>query len=110
VIQINPDLAYIIVVNVFNVSEGQADKLIALAVEGTENVISKADGFVSSSFHKSLDGKNVVNYAQWKTIDNLQQSMRQPGIQTMMQEMSKIAIASPGIYTVSTIVENNKAI
>lgn len=35
-----------------------------------ETFLSKQPGCISSSLHKSFDGKNLINYAQWETADH----------------------------------------
>ncbi len=53
-------------VNVFTVSPENQQKLVDTLIETTEQWVKHLPGFVSASFHKSLDGTWVVNYAQWK--------------------------------------------
>ena len=52
-------------VNVFIVDEDRQDELIRILSAATDDFVSTQPGFISTSFHKGLDGKTVVNYAQW---------------------------------------------
>ena len=45
-VTINPDSAYVTVVNVFTVAPDKADELLAIAVATTQSTISKMPGFV----------------------------------------------------------------
>ena len=42
-------------------------ELIDLMIDALETTTKHQPGFVSASFHKSLDGTRVFNYAQWRT-------------------------------------------
>ncbi len=41
-------------------------RLITAIVAEVERWVCKRAGFVSSTFHASHDGKNVISYEQWK--------------------------------------------
>ena len=53
----------------FQTEPAKQGSLIAAIVGEVERWIQHRPGFVSSTFHASLDGKHVVNYAQWRTED-----------------------------------------
>lgn len=106
---INAEFPYVTVVNVFTVQPDKADELIATAVATTQSTLSRMAGFVSSSFHKSLDGQQVVNYAQWESQTSLQASMQQPAVQQMLQAMGQLATAAPNLYKVTAVVESNQS-
>ncbi|GAP98041.1 antibiotic biosynthesis monooxygenase family protein [Leptolyngbya sp. NIES-2104] len=42
-------------------------ELIDLMIDVLETTTKHHSGFISASFHKSLDGTRVFNYAQWRT-------------------------------------------
>lgn len=50
----------------FDVEPSQQGPLIAAIVGEVERWVCQRPGFVSSTFHASIDGKHVLNYAQWK--------------------------------------------
>jgi len=50
---------------VFHVQPTRARSLADGIVSEVERWVSTLPGFVSSTFHVSLDGTRVVNYAQW---------------------------------------------
>ena len=54
------------VILVFKVEPEKQQALIDVGINNSQKVMEKKPGFISSSFHKSFDGKSVVNYAQWE--------------------------------------------
>jgi quinol monooxygenase YgiN len=64
--------APVTLINVFTVEPAQQEKLIELLKEGTDSLFSKQPGFVAASFHKSLDGRRVVNYGQWQSLKDIE--------------------------------------
>lgn len=63
--------------NVFTVNPENQEKLLTLLTEATEQVMRNLPGFISANIHKSVDGKKVVNYAQWKSEYDFQ-AMKNP--------------------------------
>ena len=57
-------------VNVFHVQPENQQALADLLIEMTERTMRHRPGFVSVNVHKSHDGKRVVNYAQWRSMDD----------------------------------------
>lgn len=51
----------------FEIDPTRQDALIQAIVAEAERWIRHRPGFVSSTFHASLDGRHMVNYAQWAT-------------------------------------------
>ncbi len=51
----------------FEVEPDRQHALIAAIVAEVERWVRHRPGFVSSTFHGSLDGRHVLNYAQWRT-------------------------------------------
>ncbi len=51
----------------FNVEPAKQDALIRAIVAEVERWVRQRHGFVSSTFHASIDGHHVLNYAQWRT-------------------------------------------
>lgn len=51
----------------FEVDPAKQDALIAAIVSEVERWVRHRPGFVSSTFHASLDGRHMLNYAQWSS-------------------------------------------
>src|ERR1700676_609437 len=63
-------------INMFTVEPANQRRLVELLTEATEVSVGRAPGFVSASLHRSTDGTKVTMYAQWRSIDVYQGSVR----------------------------------
>jgi heme-degrading monooxygenase HmoA len=82
-------------VNVFTVKPENQEKLVTLLTDATEQVMRNLPGFVSANIHRSLDGKRVVNYAQWKSDDDFQAMKANPEAGRHMKAAAAIAEFDP---------------
>jgi heme-degrading monooxygenase HmoA len=82
-------------VNVFTVKPENQEKLVTLLTDATEQVMRNLPGFVSANIHRSLDGKRVVNYAQWKSEDDFQAMKSDPEAQKHMKAVADLAEFDP---------------
>lgn len=94
----------ITLINTFTVEPENQEQLVELLVKITEDVMCKRPGFIAANLHKSLDGKQVANYAQWRSVENFEDMLK--FIQTnerhryLRAEVSKIATMNPYLYEV----------
>ena len=64
--------------------------------------MSKLPGYVSANLHKGLDGRHVVNYAQWRTREDFEAMLRNPGAMPHMKVATELATSvAPGLYIVA---------
>jgi antibiotic biosynthesis monooxygenase (ABM) superfamily enzyme len=63
-------------INVFTVEPEKHLELLELLKETTENIMSKLPGYISASIHLSFDKKTVTNYAQWESLEDFQNMLR----------------------------------
>src|SRR5262245_46331292 len=68
---IRPNSDNVRLMNVCTVEPRNQERLIQLLTEGTETLVSRQPGYISASFHKSKDGRKVINYAQWKNTKDI---------------------------------------
>ena len=54
-----------------------ADAVLALMAERAA-FMARQPGFVSIRLHRSLDGKRIVNYIQWKSVEQLHSAHASP--------------------------------
>jgi quinol monooxygenase YgiN len=71
-ITIRENAGVVTLINVFTVEPGDQEKLLQMLKESTETVFSKLPGYVSASFHKSRDGRRIVNYGQWRSPQDIE--------------------------------------
>lgn len=92
--------AVIALINVFTVQPLNQQRLVDLLVRATDEFVSRAPGFLSSSLHRSFDGTKVTMYAQWRSIEDYEVMRRDPGPRPFLEEALTIAKFDPGIYEV----------
>ncbi|RUT67923.1 antibiotic biosynthesis monooxygenase [Flavobacterium cupreum] len=81
-------------VSLFTVAPEKQDELINLLVSCTDEFIASCPGFISATYHKSLDGNNVALYAQYENMEAFQGVINSEGGKRMITEGSKIALSS----------------
>ncbi|GLV58012.1 antibiotic biosynthesis monooxygenase [Dictyobacter sp. S3.2.2.5] len=94
------DRPVITVVNVFTVEPENQQRLIDLLIKAINVAIRHMPGYVSANLHKSLDGRNVVNYAQWRSQEDIDTMMKDGTVQELMQDVQKLATAASQLYQV----------
>jgi heme-degrading monooxygenase HmoA len=90
-ISIRPDSEIVTLINVFAVEPDDQEKLIRLLREGTETLMSKQSGYISASFHKSTDGRRVINYAQWRSPRDIEAFRAKPEIGEYFKRVREVA-------------------
>ena len=88
-------------INHIKVEAKHQDALIRAMIEQRENNIAGQPGFISSTIHRSEDGKNVINYVQWTTKELLDAAHERPEFQRMQETYKHYVIdARPLIYSI----------
>jgi quinol monooxygenase YgiN len=90
----------VILINVFTVEPANQQRLIDLLFQATDEFVSRAPGFLSSTLHRSLDGTKVTMYAQWNSVEDYEAMRRNPGPLPFLQEALAIAKFEPGMYEI----------
>lgn len=73
-------------VSLFTVAPERQDELLDLLISCTDEFISSCPGFISASYHKSLDGKNVALYAQYESMEAFRGVINSEGGKRMVSE------------------------
>ena len=90
-------------INVFTVTPEKQMELIDLLTQATDSSVRHVPGFIAASLHRSLDGRKVTMYAQWRSIEDYQ-AMRQNAVAVpYLQQALAIAAFDPGMYEVVEI-------
>lgn len=87
-------------INVFTVNPDDQQKLVDLLTRATSESVTKIEGFVSSSLHRSLDGTKVTMYAQWSSQEAYQNMRNNSTASPFLTEALKISTFEPGMYEV----------
>lgn len=94
----------ITLINIFTVEPDNQQRLVELLVKITEDVMCKLSGFISANIHKSLNGKQAANYAQWGSVENVEDMLKSiksnERYQYLHAEVLNIAKLNPVLYEV----------
>lgn len=89
---VNNANGYCTLINVFTVAPEKQMDLVHLLNEASETVMSKLPGYVSASIHLGDDHKTVTNYAQWATLEDYQNALKNEDAMTHMKQAAAAAI------------------
>ena len=87
-------------INVFTVTPQKQQELVELLTKATEESVRHAPGFLSARLHRSLDGKKVTMYAQWRSDEDYQAMRKDPAPLPYLKRALEIAEFEPGMYEV----------
>ncbi len=59
-------------INTLTVKPEKQQEVLDYLRHMTEEAVVQAPGFISANFHPSKDGTKVINYAQWRSLEDLQ--------------------------------------
>ncbi len=91
-------------INVFTVEPEKQQALVALLIEATEQTMKRMPGFISANIHRSLDGKKVVNYAQWQSKKAFEAMRSDPKAGVHMKAAADLARFEPILCEVSDAI------
>lgn len=101
---INPEVPCLTLINVYDVEPDKQSELAKALSESTERVIRHQPGFISVSIHSSLDGRKIVNYAQWMSREHFDAFMKRPETQQQLRQFAGLARSvMPSLYRVDTV-------
>ncbi len=84
----------------FAVEPERQQELVNMMIDALETTTKHQPGFVSASFHKSLDGVRVFNYAQWKTQAEYEAFAQSPQDQAIGAKFSQFQLLDSHVYEV----------
>jgi heme-degrading monooxygenase HmoA len=103
--QIQTDNQPVTQINVITPEPGKQDEALALLAERAQ-FMQKQPGFISISLHRSLDGKRIVNYVQWRSRDLLQAAHKSPQFRKQWGRFDEMTgEIDPHLYEVAKVVE-----
>ncbi|MBX5463290.1 MAG: antibiotic biosynthesis monooxygenase [Steroidobacteraceae bacterium] len=101
---IDPRAKILTLINVYEVEPDNQAKLVKALLDSTERTIKHQPGFISVCIHSSLDGKKVVNYAQWASKEHFENFMKQPDTQEQLKRFAGLAKSvAPSLYKVDAV-------
>jgi quinol monooxygenase YgiN len=90
-------------INVFSVAADRQQELANLLIEATEQTMRHLPGFISANIHTSLDGRRVVNYAQWRSRDAFEAMLRNPDARPHIARAAALASFDPILCEVAHV-------
>ncbi len=84
----------------FAVELERQQELVDMMIDALETTTKHQPGFVSASFHKSLDGVRVFNYAQWRTQAEYEAFAQSPQDQAIGVKFSQFQLLDSHVYEV----------
>ncbi len=78
-------------INVFTVTPENHVELFELLKKATEQVMCKLPGYISANLHISDDKKTITNYAQWASLADFQNMLKNDEGQVHMKKAASIA-------------------
>jgi len=90
----------ITVIFTFAVEPERQQELINMMIDALEMTTKHQSGFVSASFHKSLDGVRVFNYAHWRTQAEYEAFAQSPQDQAISAKLSQFQLLNSHMYEV----------
>lgn len=76
---ISPGQQICTMINTLTVKPENQQQLFEYLKHMTDEVVVRCPGFISANFHLSKDGTTLVNYAQWRSLADLQAMLAQNG-------------------------------
>ena len=90
-------------INILTVEPENQQKLIKLLRTNTENVITKLDGWISTSFIAADDQRHVVIYSQWRDLASVKAMRTNPEMAAYFPRIAALAafdsFAGEVVYT-----------
>jgi heme-degrading monooxygenase HmoA len=95
-------------ITVIEPEPGKQAEALALMTERA-SFMARQPGFISISLHRSLDGRRIVNYVQWKNRDLLQSAHKSPDFRKEWSHFGEVADdIDPHLYEVAHVVEDSR--
>jgi antibiotic biosynthesis monooxygenase (ABM) superfamily enzyme len=102
---LDTDDGYVTVINTYTVAPERAEELLDLLVTATNDTLRHVPGFVSANFHLNGDQSQVVNYAQWRSLEELAAAREDPEVVARIGEAGKLAGSfTPVLYVLRATV------
>jgi quinol monooxygenase YgiN len=78
-------------INVLTVEPENQEKLIDLLRRNTESVVSRLDGWISTSFIAAKDQRHVVIYSQWRDLASVEAMRTNPDMVAYFPRIAALA-------------------
>lgn len=97
---ISKDTDIVTVINLFSVESKNQKQLIDILKLFSNQFVEKQTNFISANVHRSLDGKRVLSYAQWKSKESYQAIYANVDAKPFLDDIRKISTFNWNFYKV----------
>jgi quinol monooxygenase YgiN len=105
---INTDHQPVTQITVVEPEPGKQDAALALMSERAR-FMARQPGFISISLHRSLDGRRIVNYVQWRNRDLLHAAHQSPEFRREWRQFDDLTDEiDPHLYEVAQVMDGNQ--
>jgi quinol monooxygenase YgiN len=106
--QIRPDNTSVTQITVVESEPARQAEALALMKERAR-FMEQQPGFVSISLHRSLDGRRIVNYVQWRDRDSLVSAHRSPQFRKEWNQFDRLTEEiDPHLYEVAHVAPDGR--
>jgi heme-degrading monooxygenase HmoA len=96
-------------ITIVEAEPGRQAEALSLMTERAR-FMSKQPGFVSISLHRSLDGRRIVNYVQWRSREQLQSAHQSPDFRKEWNRFDRLTDEiDPHLYEVVQIMDGSSS-
>lgn len=101
--QVNADVSPVVLVNLFQVAEGEIPALLKAWADDA-NWMKQQPGYISTQLHQGIAGSCVfMNYAVWESVAHFRAAFNHPDFKKALEHYPASAIASPHLFTRLTV-------
>src|SRR5436309_15540081 len=91
-------------IDTFTCAEVRQNELVDVLERSAREVFSKIDGFISASVHASLDRTRVINYMQWRSVQDFDNAELNADVRKHLDEVMAVAeSADPRLFHVKAV-------
>jgi heme-degrading monooxygenase HmoA len=102
--QIRTDDQPVTQITIVEPEQGKQAEALSLMTERAR-FMAKQPGFVSISLHRSLDGRRIVNYIQWRNRELLQSAHKSPEFRREWNRFDEMTDEiDPHLYEVAQVL------
>ena len=94
----------VVLINVYRCEPDRLDMLmdrLAVMVRAQR----EADGFISATLHRGLNGKVAAVHAVWRSAEDWRAMARGPAVNAAMEPIMAIATFEPHLYEAGDVIE-----
>jgi heme-degrading monooxygenase HmoA len=103
--EILPRADDVTIINVFETTPEVQQELVEHIGSGTKARTLTKPGFLGMALHASTDGRRVVIYSRWQTVEAWRAYLDDPDVKAGAEISRSIAPSDPHVYVVDSVYE-----